>query len=196
MFQVFYNNDEWTFYTAEDKNRMKFFSHKDSTMFGIPFPEKFDAKMEWLDQFIIYNPSIMVDFKKKQIVLGSNLLGQIEFFDFEGNLLHKLEFEKNLIERKDFGQLYNVKSFIFQLESDGQFIYALNKNNRLGATAADDDWQAMQLLVFDKNGTLLKTLPFSDQKFITSIALDRKEQKLYAYSLHEEKHNIFVYDLE
>jgi len=194
---VYFNNEDWLILNPSEFNRFLIHSYKDSTQILVPYPDKLDFEVDPYYKLFIYYSSVAMEAKKQQFFSGNLLLGELDLYDIKGNLIKSTKFQENSTLEKDINTLpQNMNSYISDIETDGNYMYALNNNNKLLNADKDEDRNNMQLLVFDMNGTLLKTLPFSDQKFITSIALDRQENKLYAYSLHEEKHNIFVYDLE
>lgn len=197
FFMNFNYNDHEKFIAAPEEGRFLIHKYGDTINIIVPFIPKLDFDLEGLDRVLVYQSSLAIDHEKKLMATTTLSLGQIDFFDLEGNYLRSTVFEENLdLQEKMSSHPVNPKKFIVELEADNNFIYALNYNNYFLDSFKNENLQPMEFLVFDWEGRLKKKYRTSKQRNISSFALDKIHNRIYVFSKDEEFYNIIAYNLE
>lgn len=191
--RFFFKNNSFFFGIPESGGRFLFYNYKTSKVNIIPFIPNlgFNIKPSYLPN--IYRSSCIINEESNILVSAAILLGEIDFFDLNGNFIKSTVFEsdakKNL--KKDFSNKIEPKTYILQLLSQGNLIYGLNYNsNNWGV---DDEKCYSKIEVFDWTGQPVKEYILDRKVF--SFALDTMHKRIYGLS-HEEEYPIVIYELE
>lgn len=164
--------------------------------FNVPFLPKPGFEISEQLLYTVYRPTVVVNKKKKLIAVAPLYLGEIDFYDLEGNYIKSSVFEarstyKNELS-KGIGSFENIKYQIAELDVSGDYIYGLNFN-----TAVKDynsgTWNS-KIQVFNWDGEPIIEYML-DGRPVRSFAYDAIHNKFYAYDPNEEQHNVVVYEL-
>lgn len=147
------------------------------------------------DEIQIFRTSVTVNTENRIIAAAPYLIGQLDFFQFSGEYTNSVIFERNQIMEE---RLYNpsendikkIKIFIKQLDSDDNYVYALNGNELNGEIYGKKRRQDSEILVFDWKGNPVERIQLD--KHISKIGLDKTSYILYAYCPYEK--NLLQYD--
>lgn len=200
----FYFNDESFFLAkAEAGGRFIHYDRFTDDFKIIPYlPKvKFEIKKEYLSA--VYRSAVAVNENKRLIVAAPLLLGEIDFFDLNGNYLRSTFFEDpNKLEREliisEETKIFDPTHYIVDIDSKGDYIYCLNYNNKQTDLSTNNPSEILNLkvLVFDWEGNPVKEYILQDKRYIESFAVDEKNQMIYAYCRDEkEMNNIIGYKM-
>lgn len=195
----FYKDDDFLLATSEVQGRFILHDYKANQTNYIPFIPETDFEISDQIKPFVYKSSVVVNKDKKLIAAAPIMLGKIDFFDFSGSFLKSTvfssldELKNKLTLKKGNGP---IKMHIIDLVSNGDFIYALNSNNTFDQYNNPElKTNNQKIQVFDWNGKPLIEYILSDGKILSSIAFDKKNNKIYGYCRDQEPNNIIVYDL-
>lgn len=127
------------------------------------------------------------------------LLGQLDFFDMQGNYLRSTHFEKSegleeaLVNSKINPNLFDTKVFISDMDASSDFIYGLSRNNMGKSISNPEVRSPHKILVFDWEGNPVKEYVLADRRNVPSIAVDERNKRIFAYCPEEDEHNLVVY---
>ena len=151
-------------------------------------------------QPLVYRSSSFVNKKLRLIVSAPLLLGEIDFFDLDGNHLSSSIFFPREGLKKDIrnidinGKDFDPKYHIVQLHANDEYIVGLNLNNYQSAIYENGSLSNQSILVFDWKGNPVKKFILDKQYFIKSFAVDWENSRFYGYCSEESEHNIIVYE--
>ena len=162
----------------------------------IPYLPKVEFAIPDNSLSTVYRPAVAVN-KAKEIIAATPLyLGEINFFDFEGNLITTSIFESREAHKEELeigiSHFNDIKQQIVELDTNGDYIYGLNYNTSVKDNNADT-WNA-KVQVFDWEGNPVIEYPL-DGRPILSFAVDKIHNRIYAYDPTEEEHNIVAFEL-
>jgi hypothetical protein len=133
----------------------------------------------------------------KLIATAPLLLGELNFFDFDGNLVNSTVFQKRDKFKDELmigtSAVDQTMYQIGQLDTKDGLIYALNFN----ASISDfNQGKASPLVqIFDWKGSPKKVLKLGSSR-ITSFAVDSDNSRIYTYSPNEENNSIKYYNFK
>jgi hypothetical protein len=197
----YFKNENYLWSTIDGPGRFFHIDYKNDRTKVIPYIPKTDFPIEdEEDLSIVYRSSVMANEQKGLVVAGPYLLGQIDFFDMQGNYIRSTHFEKSeglseaLAIRKVNPNLFDTKVFISDMDASEEFIYGLSRNN-LGKNIQNPQLRSPhKILVFDWEGNPVKEYVLSDKRYVFSMAIDERNKRIYAYCPEEEEHNLVVYN--
>lgn len=181
--RFFYSNDSIFFAIPEDGGRFLFYNYRSSKIEIKPFVPEVNFSMSGYLFRHVYRSSCVVNEEKSLIAAAPLLLGEIDFFDLNGNYIKSTIFESTENLKKTLakgGESLDPKIQISQLVSVGDLIYGLNNNSKI--------------LVFNWSGQPVKEY-ILDDRFVFSFAIDLAHKRIYGYC-PEEKNTMVVYNLK
>ncbi|WP_375585742.1 BF3164 family lipoprotein [Cyclobacterium xiamenense] len=186
--------------TQNQKGRFLHHNYKTGKSKVIPYIPKTEFSIEDEDDlYWVYRSAVMVNKQEGLVAAAPLLLGQIDFFDMEGNYLRTTQFEKpdqlkeNLDRMKVEPNLFEPKVYISDIDASERLIYGLSMNN-LGKHIGDSQLQSPhKILVFDWEGNPVKEYVLGDGRYVFSIAVDEKNKRIYAYCPNENENNLVMY---
>jgi hypothetical protein len=184
--------------TPEDNYRFLIYKDSTNTFQSVPYiPEtKFPIKKRILP--LVYRSATFVNRKLGLIASAPILLGELDLFDLNGNLLSSSIFEKRENLFKDLSNLdeknRDVKYHIVQLHANENYIYALNYDNYQNDFVKTKKFRNQSILVFDWKGNPVKKYILDKGFFIKSFAIDWNNNKIYGYCPDKNENSIIVYN--
>lgn len=195
----FYKDNDFLLATSEVQGRFIHHNYKTNKTNYIPFIPETDFEISDEIKPFVYKSSVLINADKKLIAAAPIMLGKIDFFDLSGNYVKSTlfsdpdELKNNLPLKKGNGP---IKMHIIDLVSKDDLIYALNSNNTFDQYSNPELKKNNQKIqVFDWNGKAIIEYILSDGKYLSSIAYDKKNNKIYGYCRDQEPNNIIMYDL-
>ena len=197
----FYKSDSLLLATPETYHRFILFNYDDKNYGSKYIDYTPELGFEISNQLkpYVYRSFVVVNPERKIFAAAPYFLGELNFFDFEGNYLNSSIYESrsNLESNLNKKIFDKTKGHIIKMESKGGYIYALDKNNNLNAMNGvnGEKRNDSKILVFDWDGNPIKEYIIADHRIITSFTYDENKNVFYMYSREEEKNNIVIYDL-
>jgi len=196
----FFRDSELMIATPETDSR--FVIYKDSTKSyqTVPFIPSPDFPISKELQPWVYRSTSFVNKKLGLMVSAPQFMGEIDFFDLDGNHLSSSIFFPREGLKKDIsnidinGKGYDPKYHIIQLHANDKYIVGLNYNNYQSAIYENGSLSNQCILVFDWKGNPVKKFILDKQYFIKSFAVDWENSRFYGYCSEESEHNVIVYE--
>lgn len=190
--------DSLTIYFPEYGGILVFFDNKTNQFHSVdyfPIPEtEIGEKNKWM----AYQANLAINLEKELIAYNPLLFGELDFFDFEGNLvkrsLYDLSNHFSTEFKSDNLTKTELKRFAIDIQATSKSIYLLIEGNTFEMIRNKKSIQNSTILEFDwegnfKNGFLL-------DRPILSIAFNEKENKIFGVSLVKENEVIIEYSLK
>lgn len=198
--KVFYHDEATIFYEGgANDSRVSLLNIIDGSVMHIPngYPDP-GFPIQQQHQSYIYSSEVIINPILERIAASPLMIGQIDFFDFNGNHIITSIFDND----KDFDDkmrdLYvnrnvpELKWFIVYMHPFKDHIYALNLD--LPSSHIHDlNLSNSEILVFGWDGKPVKKITLD--KFVVSFAIDKKHNKIYCFCPYETDNNIICYDL-
>ena len=145
---------------------------------------------------IIYTSnSTLVNKKEKLIASAPLFLGQLDFFDFNGNYLRSTIFDDNDKYRSELeagsDKFRETKYRITSMEAKDDLIFAFNLNSP--SKEYTDGTISGKVQVFDWTGNLKNEYLLGDRS-IVSFAMDFKKNRIYTFSISENTNSLSYYE--
>ncbi len=193
---IHYSDNEYFIATPNSGGILTIYSKPESDFTDIPYLPELDFEVPEFILPIIYRPAVLVNKKRNLIAVAPQHLGEINFFNFEGQLVNSSVFEprhkyKDEIS-KGIDALNDIKTYIIELDFYSDFIFALNYNTPVSELNAES-WQT-KVQVFDWNGNPVKEFRFADGRPVRSFAVDSLHRRIYAYDPMSSEFNLVLYD--
>lgn len=203
LLQHFYfQNEDFLWATIENGGRFKRYDFRKGESKIIPYIPKPDFIIEEELLYPIYRSAVAVNETKKLVIAAPIKLGQIDFFDLDGNYLRSTYFEssdllKNIITNSDqLKSLWESKMYVVDLTAKEEYIYCLSYDNPYGQSRNPDIKTNSKILVFDWAGNPVKEFVLNDGRFVQSFAVDEINNTIYAYCPNEKENNLVIYKLD
>lgn len=198
LIRFFYKNDSSFIAAPEEGGRFIHYNYRTSKAQIKPYlPEtKFSIRKSILSN--AYRSACCFNEEKGLIASAPIMLGEIDFFDFNGNYINSTIFEPTDDLEKELSKdqkSINPKFQIADIESKGNLIYGLNYNNRTQDLYPTKEITNLKVQVFDWEGQPIKEY-LLDHRFISSFAVDLSHNRIYGYCPDEKDHTIIVYEFE
>lgn len=162
----------------------------------IPFLPTLDYSVPTQSLSTIFRPAVLVDEQSSKIAVAPLYLGELNFFDFDGELTKNVLFQSRELYKRELSKgessFSEIKQQITELESSNGLIYALNSNTAVKNFRKSK--RSPKIQVFDWEGKPIKEF-LLDNRHIFSIAMDSINNRIYGYDMNAEKNNIVIYDL-
>ncbi len=150
----------------------------------------------------VYRSASFVNKEKGLMATAPILLGELDFFDLEGNYLSSSIFcpikslEKDLRTAGINSADFDPKFHIVQIHANDKYIIALNYNNYQSSLLRNSNHSNQSVLVFDWQGHPIKKFILDKQYFIKSFAVDWRNNRFYGYCSDKPDYPIISYELE
>lgn len=194
--RFFYTNDSIFFAIPEDGGRFLFYNYKTSKIEMKPFLPDVDFSMKNYLLHSVYRSSCCVNKEKRLIAAAPLLLGEVDFFDLNGNYIKSTIFESRENLKKSLAKgtkSLDPKIQIAQLVSQGDLIYGLNYNNVAYDIYETKKYTNFKIEVFNWTGQPVKE--YILDRSVLSFAVDLTNKRIYGYCPDEQEHTIVVYNL-
>lgn len=163
-----------------------------------PFVPEIDIPIREENKADAYTSVFAVNDKSKKIAAAPIFLGQVDFFDFNGEHIHSTNynnFEKYRDElAKENISMANIKQHIIEMKKGNNAIYALNIDLPYESIRAKSTPGNSKVLKFDWDGKLLKEYVLDQPA--SSIAIDELHNRLYIFNPYNEDHSVWYYNLD
>jgi|AntRauTorcE11897_2_1112592.scaffolds.fasta_scaffold00005_204 hypothetical protein len=192
-----YLDTEISIATPLDRDLFIIHNFSDTTFKRVDFKPELNYEVKRNDKPSVYRPAVFVNKKDKIIASAPLKLGELDFFNFDGELINETIFEsrekfKSEIE-SGLGGEENIKTYIVELDTLKNEIFALNINTPVGELDSKIQNNLIQKFNWDGDPLLQYEL---DGKSIKSFAVDHINNRIYAYIHTERKNNIIIYNLD
>ncbi|MCF8224080.1 MAG: TolB-like 6-bladed beta-propeller domain-containing protein [Bacteroidales bacterium] len=196
----FFRDDELMIATPETDYRFVIYKDFTKNYQTVPFIPSPDFPISEELQPWVYRSSSFVNKKLGLMVSAPLFLGEIDFFDLDGNHLSSSIFFPREGLQKDMriadinGKDYDPKYHIVQLHANDKYIVGLNHDNYQSAIYENGNRSNQNILLFDWNGDPVKKFILDKQYYINSFTVDWENSRFYGYCSEESEHNIIVYE--
>lgn len=192
---VWYQSDSMICYQGENEGRFSIFYTTNTSKKKIPYQvENLKIDMSEHFEYGLFSSDIYLDPYRKLIVAMPYKVGQIDYYNFEGEFLYSTSFEdKNKLKAYIKNPKKNpIKTNLMEVKADFSTIYVLNLN------ADDSKMNGMEngcseLLLFDWLGNPIKK--YILDRIIMRFAIDDNNQCIYGYAPFESDYPIIKYKL-
>ncbi|NMA49779.1 MAG: hypothetical protein GX947_08465 [Tissierellia bacterium] len=200
----FYRDDDLLIATPETESRFIIYKDSSESFKTVPFLPKPNFKIPELLLDFVYRSTSFIDKDRGLMVSAPIFMGEIDFFDLDGNYLSSSIFfpreglKKDLTSYGVNGSGFDPKYHIFQLHANKKFIIALNYNNYQSAFLNNDSstLSNQNIMVFDWQGNPVKKFVLDNSYFIKSFAVDWGKNRFYGYCSNENEHTIIMYEFD
>lgn len=145
----------------------------------------------------IYRPAVLFNKERKKIAAAPILLGEIDFFDLNGELISASIFEPRSSIKSEVAKVssghWSIKQQILELDNYRDLIIALNNNIPIRELGTGKSYCKLQ--IFDWDGNPIKEFLLDTEARITSFAVDEMNNRIYAYTPFKNEHNLLMYNL-
>lgn len=195
----YYDKGIFFFESGSNDYRISIFNNSQESCIHIPycFPDP-GFPVQKQHQYGLYKSEVIINPIIERIAAAPLLIGQIDFFDFNGNHIISSVFDDDESFESKMNELYrnrdipDLKWFISDMDSFFDNIYALNLNT-LSSRINDLNLSSSEILVFNWDGIPVKRIILD--RFVVSIAVDLKHNKIYGYCPYEMDYTIVCYYL-
>ncbi len=196
----YYKNQDFLMVNIEEGGRFSLYDYHSGSAKTIPYLPKIDFKIPDDLRYAVYRSAVVVNENKCLIAAAPLLLGQLDFFDLDGNYKRSTYFEstnrlKNNIENAGPMGIWKSKMYIADMDAKGDYIYGLSYDHPYEDSLNPDIPTNSKILVFDWDGHPVKELELEDGRYIQSFAVDEKNNRIYAYCPQEKDFNLVVYSM-
>jgi hypothetical protein len=192
--RFYYKNDSMFFALPESGGRFLFYNYRTSVIKMIPYVPDIGLKLGEDYLRPVYYSSCCVNKSKKLIAAAPLGIGEIDFFDLNGNYIKSTIFKPRENLKKDLTPT-DIRYYITSLISDEDLIYGLNCNNTNSDLYKTKKISSFKIEVFSWDGQPVKEY-ILDQRFVSSFAIDHLHKRVYGFCPYEPENKIFIYDLE
>ncbi|MTI87435.1 MAG: hypothetical protein FH748_05640 [Balneolaceae bacterium] len=191
-------NDNFFIATPHSGGNLLIYDFNTATFTTVPYLPKLTFDVPKHSLYHIYRPAVYFNKNANTIAAAPYCLGELDFFDMEGNLTQASIFEprdryQDELENGNFSKDSNLKYYIVELEVAEGLIYGLNHNRAI--KDYENEIVDNKLQVFNWKGQAVKEYPLDDF-YIFSFAIDEVHNRIYGYAPDEEEHNIVIYNLK
>ncbi len=199
LLRYYHEDDEMIIAKSEGFSWFIKYNAQDSSIKYVPFPEEFDYLKQSEDAHrVVFRSAITVNKEKKLIAVAPIMLGEVDFFDLEGNYLRSTIFSPRSELKSKFNddKLLEMTMQIVDIQSTGDKMYALNHNNQSSTLRNERRRQDAKIQVFDWEGNPLKEYLLADNHFVRYFAYDERNNRIYAFAPDKEEDNVIMYELD
>lgn len=196
MLYFYFADQDFILGKTEGNNRFTHYSYKKDTVDFIPYIPKQNFTIYERFEPYVYRSSVAVNKQKGLIAAFPILLGSIDFFDLDGKLLRSTYFDDPDKLKPSVIEKNNVEAYFYMMDSDSDqnYIYGLNINNRRSDLAGNNH-KILNVLVFDWNGKPVIKYILDNDQASEAIAFDSKHNRFYTYCRDCEESNILVFNI-
>lgn len=199
---LFYYNDSIlvaTFFPQPGSQDGRFLIYNDRTKETnvIPYLPDMGLTFDEAHRFMIYYSFCSVNIEKQYIAASAMQIGEIDYFDLNGNYIKSTIFdprEKLIEDLQNKVASSDPYIFVSSLKIKDGLLYALNLDNLEDDLFKTMKFKDISLLVFDLNGKPINKYVFADNRFVSHFAIDMLHKRIYTFCANEAEHNIIVYD--
>jgi hypothetical protein len=201
MLHFYFINDDFLLAKPEGEGRFFHYDYGSGETKIIPYLPKIDFPIKDEYLYPIFRSFVSVNMDKGLIAAAPMLLGGIDFFDLNGNYLRSTIFDSTeklantLTIAEDTG-IFNPFHYISDIDAKGEFIYGLNYNNLSTDIYDHGNNSNLKVEVFDWEGNPIKEYILNDNRFIETLAVDLKNNRIYGYCRDERDSNIIIYNMK
>jgi len=198
----FYRDDDLMIATPENGSRFVIYKDSTSSYKDVPFIPTPDFTIPEPELTSVYRSASFVDIDRGLMVSAPLYMGEIDFFDLDGNYLSSSIFSPREALKKDLANYnrasYDPKYHIVELHANKNFVIAFNYNNNQGSLKDKDSYTLSNhsIMVFDWQGNPIKKFVLDKRYFIKSFAVDWGGNRFYGYCSDENEHNIIMYEFD
>ncbi|MEO9886062.1 MAG: BF3164 family lipoprotein [Balneola sp.] len=184
---------------ASGAGRFLIYDYDTSEITITPYIPKLDVAIPKTELSSVYRSTAYVSTEKKLIASATLHIGQLDFFDLDGNYIRSTVFDPLGSSAEELklpsSSWKETRYYIEEIESKNNKIYALNFNNKVLNFNNENRPNNVKIQVFDWLGKPLKEYELND-RLINAFAVDPIHNRIYAYSPNEEKYNIIIYSID
>lgn len=201
MLHFYFINEDFLLAKPEGEGRFFHYDYGSGETKIIPYVPKIDFPIEDEYFYPIFRSAVTVNMDKGLIAAAPMLLGGIDFFDLNGNYLRSTIFDTteklaNTLTIAEDTEIFNPFHYISDIDSKGEFIYGLNYNNLSTDIYDHGNNSNLKVEVFDWEGNPIKEYILNDNRFIETLAVDLKNNRIYGYCRDEKDSNIIIYNMK
>lgn len=196
---LFHRDDSIMVATPEIGGRLLLYNYTKEEKIFIPYvPE---IELVEFKKSEVYRSAVAVNLEERKIVAAPAMLNELNFFDFNGNLIGSSLLDSRDKITKKFQRLNkgrfddSVRLYIYAIEQTDDAIIALNIDNELQKLGKIEKREPMKFQFFDWDGNAIKEYTLDDKRNISAFTYDKIHNRIYAYSHEEKDFNIVMYDL-
>jgi len=195
---LYYIDDD--IYVAEPDSKNRFVisgSSKDQDIL-IPYLPELEISIPPSDIGIVYaSNATAVNKERNMLVSAPSFLGELDFFDLEGNLIRvsllesRDKFKDELIQ--GYSAFNQIKYNILSLDTKGEMIYCLNLDTSVEDYSNGKYYPKLQ--VFSWDGKAVKEYILGNRP-ITDVAVDTVKNRIYAFNKKDELTPLSYYQMK
>lgn len=195
-----YRDSELLVATAAGQGRFLLHDYVDAQSRNIPYVPQTDFEMPTSVKEVAYRSAVVVNKEEGLIAAAPYLLGQVDYFNFDGDHVRSTVFEKPGEHQEELsesvGALEQIEIQIVHLEVSNDLIYGLNYNISAVENVSMPSHPTQPVIqVFNWEGDAVRQYML-DNRILRSFAVDPVHDRIYAYAPYEEKQNIITYELK
>jgi hypothetical protein len=199
---LFYYNESFmvvTFFpkTGPEDGRFLIYNNITRESKVIPYLPDFGLTLDDAHRFMIYYSFCSVNIDEKYIAASAIQMGEIHYFDLNGNYIKSTIFdprEKLIKVLQNKVATSDPYFFVNELKTEDGLLYALNLDNFEDDLFKTMKYKDISLLVFDCNGFPVEKYIFADNRYVSHFAIDKLHKRIYTFCPNEAEHNIIFYD--
>jgi len=191
-------NDTSFIYRPDEVGRFVISDRRNNKSKLIPFQVDKVLPIQESNKWQVYHSQSAVNVNKKLIVSSPRLLGQLDFFDFDGNLMKSIIFDSHNHNSKTISmpniQNSDLKMYCSDIELVENSIYLLIQGRTLAESNSQTFVDECKILKFDWEGNFLSE--YKLDHFATSFAVDLRKSRIYTYNFLVEENAFYSYSIE
>lgn len=194
-----YMNDSVYVGTPASLHRFYINNFKSSRDTLIPFIPEPDFRIPANTLSAVYRTAAVVNEDRGILATAPLFFGEINFFDLKGNYVRSTIWQNRDLyqeELKSGLRSFNtIKYHIVDMDSKGDLIFGLNRNNSVREFDKDELENDMKVQVFTWDGKPVKEYVLEGNYRFTNFAVDSLHQRIYAYSPDQPDHTMVMFDM-
>ncbi len=195
--KIILETDSSLIFVPEEIGRLAFFNKVSGESKILPYSPVVDQNIKENQKWMIFQSEVAVHADLGLIAAAPILLGQLDFFDFSGNLVKSFIYDQENHNSNELSNenvtKSNLKHYARDIESSDESIFLLVTERTFSQVRAKEYTNTSKILEFDWEGGLINE--FVLDNYIESFAYDKTLNRFYGFHPFDEKNPFWVYTI-
>jgi hypothetical protein len=196
--KVVFETDSTLIFMPENLGRLAFFNKNSGQTKITPYIPETKNSVKDQNNWMVYQSEIAVNLDKKLIAAAPILLGELDFFDFSGQLVKTIIYDSTNHNSRELSNENVTKSelqlFTHDIQSTVNSIFLLITDQKFTEVRNKSYRNQSRILELDWNGNYLNQYIIGN--YSKSFAYDEKKKAFYIYNIYDEENPLWVYRIK
>ena len=190
-------SDSLTIYSPEHGGLLVIYKNTPENANVIDYFPIPNSEIKDIHKWMAYQASIAINLEKKLIAINSLLFGELDIFNFEGELINRVIYDTDNHLSDDFKAenitATDLKRYAIDIQASEKSIFILIEGNSYNDIRDKKQIQNSKILEYDWEGNFING--YLLDRPILSIAYDDKNSRIFGTSLIKEEEVIIEFKL-